>query len=112
MALDPRTGEPWLGRRDRRRVRARRCARSRSPRSAPCAHAVEHPDRRRWAASSAARDALDLLRAGATLVAVGTESFRDPAAGARIAAELGRAAANGDVWAQRSTDLQPDDRLA
>ena len=34
------------------------------------------------------RDAADLLRAGATLVAVGTESFRDPAAGARIAAEL------------------------
>jgi dihydroorotate dehydrogenase (NAD+) catalytic subunit len=33
-------------------------------------------------------DALDLLRAGATVVAVGTESFRDPAAGARIAAEL------------------------
>ncbi len=35
------------------------------------------------------RDAADLLAAGATLVAVGTESFRDPAAGARIAAELG-----------------------
>ena len=33
-------------------------------------------------------DALDLLRAGATVVAVGTESFRDPAAGARIASEL------------------------
>jgi dihydroorotate dehydrogenase (NAD+) catalytic subunit len=33
------------------------------------------------------RDALDLRRAGATLVAVGTESFRDPTAGARIAAE-------------------------
>ena len=33
-------------------------------------------------------DALDLLRAGATVVAVGTESFRDPAAGLRIAAEL------------------------
>ncbi len=32
--------------------------------------------------------ARDLLRAGATLVAVGTESFRDPAAGARVAAEL------------------------
>ncbi|HEY3187438.1 MAG TPA: dihydroorotate dehydrogenase, partial [Solirubrobacteraceae bacterium] len=29
--------------------------------------------------------ALDLLRAGASLVAVGTESFRDPAAGARVA---------------------------
>jgi dihydroorotate dehydrogenase (NAD+) catalytic subunit len=32
--------------------------------------------------------ARDLLRAGATLVAVGTESFRDPAAAARIAREL------------------------
>jgi dihydroorotate dehydrogenase (NAD+) catalytic subunit len=34
------------------------------------------------------RDAADFLSAGATCVAVGTESFRDPAAGARIAAEL------------------------
>jgi len=32
--------------------------------------------------------ARDLREAGATLVAVGTESFRDPAAGARIAGEL------------------------
>jgi dihydroorotate dehydrogenase (NAD+) catalytic subunit len=35
------------------------------------------------------RDALDLIAAGAVVVAVGTESFRDPAAGTRIAAELG-----------------------
>jgi dihydroorotate dehydrogenase (NAD+) catalytic subunit len=34
------------------------------------------------------RHALDLIDAGATLVAVGTESFRDPAAGSRVAAEL------------------------
>jgi dihydroorotate dehydrogenase (NAD+) catalytic subunit len=34
------------------------------------------------------RDARELLDAGATLVAIGTESFRDPAAGIRIAAEL------------------------
>jgi dihydroorotate dehydrogenase (NAD+) catalytic subunit len=34
------------------------------------------------------RHALQFLEAGATLVAVGTESFRDPAAGERIAAEL------------------------
>jgi dihydroorotate dehydrogenase (NAD+) catalytic subunit len=34
--------------------------------------------------------AAQLLRAGATLVAVGTESFRDPAAGSRIARELQR----------------------
>ena len=39
------------------------------------------------------RDARELMRAGATLVAVGTESFRDPAAGARIAAELALRAA-------------------
>jgi dihydroorotate dehydrogenase (NAD+) catalytic subunit len=34
------------------------------------------------------RDARELLDAGATLVAVGTESFRDPGAGERIAREL------------------------
>jgi len=34
------------------------------------------------------RHAADFLSAGATAVAVGTESFRDPAAGARVAAEL------------------------
>jgi dihydroorotate dehydrogenase (NAD+) catalytic subunit len=35
------------------------------------------------------RDAAELISAGARVVAVGTESFRDPAAGSRIAAELG-----------------------
>ena len=34
------------------------------------------------------RQAADLLRAGARCVAVGTESFRDPAAGVRIRTEL------------------------
>jgi dihydroorotate dehydrogenase (NAD+) catalytic subunit len=34
------------------------------------------------------RDALDLLRAGAAIVAVGSASFRDPLAAARIRAEL------------------------
>lgn len=33
-------------------------------------------------------DAIEMLSAGATLVAVGTENFRDPQAGNRIAAEL------------------------
>jgi dihydroorotate dehydrogenase (NAD+) catalytic subunit len=37
-----------------------------------------------------ARHAQDLLDVGAALVAVGTESFRDPAAGARIARELAK----------------------
>jgi dihydroorotate dehydrogenase (NAD+) catalytic subunit len=37
---------------------------------------------------SSGREAAEMLAAGASLVAVGTESFRDPAAGTRIAAEL------------------------
>jgi dihydroorotate dehydrogenase (NAD+) catalytic subunit len=37
---------------------------------------------------SSGEDAAEMLAAGATLVAVGTESFRDPGAGNRIAAEL------------------------
>ena len=38
-------------------------------------------------------DAREFLAAGAALVAVGTENFRDPRAGSRVAAELARAAA-------------------
>jgi len=37
---------------------------------------------------STGREAAEMIRAGARIVAVGTESFRDPAAGSRIAAEL------------------------
>jgi dihydroorotate dehydrogenase (NAD+) catalytic subunit len=37
---------------------------------------------------STGRDAAELIGAGAKIVAVGTESFRDPAAGSRIAEEL------------------------
>jgi dihydroorotate dehydrogenase (NAD+) catalytic subunit len=37
---------------------------------------------------SGGTDALEFLAAGATIVAVGTESFRDPRAGARIANDL------------------------
>jgi dihydroorotate dehydrogenase (NAD+) catalytic subunit len=37
---------------------------------------------------SSGRDAAEMIEAGARVVAVGTESFRDPAAGSRIAAEL------------------------
>lgn len=43
---------------------------------------------------STGRDAAEMVRAGARIVAVGTESFRDPAAGSRIAAELGSAPAS------------------
>jgi dihydroorotate dehydrogenase (NAD+) catalytic subunit len=44
------------------------------------------------------RHAADLIEAGADLVAVGTESFRDPLAGARIAAELQEIPANTGIF--------------
>ena len=40
---------------------------------------------------SSGADALEFLQAGASLVAVGTESFRDPRAGNRVAGEIARA---------------------
>ena len=88
MALDPRSGEPWLGGQT-------------GGISGPAVRAVALAQV--FAVSAAVaipvigmggvqngRDAVDLMRAGAALVAVGTESFRDPAAGARIASEMAR----------------------
>ncbi|MEA2134202.1 MAG: dihydroorotate dehydrogenase catalytic subunit, partial [Solirubrobacteraceae bacterium] len=49
------------------------------------------------------RHAHDLLQAGADVVAVGTESFRDPMAGARIAAELAESLANSGIAALAGT---------
>jgi dihydroorotate dehydrogenase (NAD+) catalytic subunit len=43
------------------------------------------------------RHARDMLEAGAAVVAVGTESFRDPMAGARVAAELAESLANSGI---------------
>lgn len=86
MALDPVTGAPWLGGTtggvSGPAVRAVALAQVDSVRSA-----VELPIIGIGGVQRG-RDALDLLRAGATLVAVGTESFRDPAAARRIAWEL------------------------
>ena len=48
-----------------------------------------------------ARHARDLLDVGAKLVAVGTESFRDPLAGARIARDLDRAEASARSSARK-----------
>ncbi len=44
-------------------------------------------------------DAAEFLAAGATLVAVGTENFRDPRAGSRVAEELTRAPSTGTAAA-------------
>jgi len=86
MALDPRTGEPWLGGTtggvSGSAVRAIALAQVRS-----VSDAVDIPIIGMGGVSRG-RHAGELIAAGATLVAVGTESFRDPSAGARIASEL------------------------
>jgi dihydroorotate dehydrogenase (NAD+) catalytic subunit len=86
MALDPRTGEPWLGGvtggLSGPAVRAVALAQVHA-----VAGAVTIPVIGMGGVQSG-RDARDLMRAGADIVAVGTENFRDPAAAARISAEL------------------------
>jgi dihydroorotate dehydrogenase (NAD+) catalytic subunit len=49
------------------------------------------------------RQARDMLEAGADVVAVGTESFRDPMAGARVAAELAESLANSGIAPPENT---------
>jgi dihydroorotate dehydrogenase (NAD+) catalytic subunit len=86
VAIDPRSGERWLGG-------------GTGGLSGPAVRAVALAQVGAVAAAvsmpvvamggiSSGRDAAEMLRAGARIVAVGTESFRDPAAGSRIAAEL------------------------
>ena len=95
MALDPRTGRPWLGGVtggvSGAAVRAIALAQVHA-----VAQAVEIPIVGMGGVQRGA-DALDLMRVGASLVAVGTESFRDPAAGLRIHAELAELLANSAV---------------
>jgi dihydroorotate dehydrogenase (NAD+) catalytic subunit len=86
MALHPRTGQPWLGGRtggvSGPAVRAIALAQV-----ADVASRIEIPVVGMGGVESGG-DAHDLLAAGATAVAVGTASFRDPAAGSRIWQEL------------------------
>jgi dihydroorotate dehydrogenase (NAD+) catalytic subunit len=86
MALDPKTHEPWLGGTtggvSGPAVRAIALQQVHS-----VAKAVRIPVIGMGGIASGS-DAADFLSAGATAIAVGTESFRDPAAGARISTEL------------------------
>ena len=86
MALDPLSGEPWLGGTtggvSGAAVRPVALAQVRD-----VAGSVDIPVVGMGGVQSG-RDALDLMRAGADLVAVGTETFRDPVAAVRIASEL------------------------
>jgi dihydroorotate dehydrogenase (NAD+) catalytic subunit len=87
MALDPRTAQPWLGG-------------ITGGVSGPAVRAIALEQVRSVATAvglpvigmggiATGRHAADFRSAGATCVAVGTENFRDPAAGLRISAELG-----------------------
>ena len=91
MALDPHTRRPWLGG-------------TTGGLSGPAVRAIALEQVRTVAGRislpvigmggiASGRDAADFIAAGATCVAVGTESFRDPAAGRRIATELAAAQA-------------------
>jgi dihydroorotate dehydrogenase (NAD+) catalytic subunit len=86
MAFDPGSGDPWLGGVtggvSGPAVRSIALAQVRAVTDAVAIPVIGMGGVQRGA------DALDLLRAGAALVAIGTESFRDPAAGSRVAAEL------------------------
>jgi dihydroorotate dehydrogenase (NAD+) catalytic subunit len=87
MALDPRGEGPWLGGRTGglsgpaiRTIALTQVAAVGSAISIPIVG---------MGGVASGHHARDLLRAGATLVAVGTESFRDPGAGRRVSRELG-----------------------
>jgi dihydroorotate dehydrogenase (NAD+) catalytic subunit len=96
MALAPRTDEPWLGGVtggvSGPAIRAVALAQVYAVRKA-----VQIPIVGMGGVQNG-RDALNLLKAGADLVAVGSESFRDPTAGSRIARELA-------AWRSRSPEI-------
>ena len=86
MALHPRTREPWLGGRTGG-VSGPAIRAIALEQVAAVSAAVDMPVVGMGGIASG-RDAADFLAAGAAVVAVGTESFLDPAAGRRIGAEL------------------------
>jgi len=103
MALHPQTREPWLGGRtgglSGPAIRAIALEQV-----AAVARRVEIPVIGMGGIASG-RHAADFLAAGAAAVAVGTESFRDPAAGRRIAAEVAELSLSGGAREPASTHL-------
>jgi dihydroorotate dehydrogenase (NAD+) catalytic subunit len=102
-ALDPGTARPWLGA-------------GSGGLSGPAVRAVALDQVRRVAQAvsipvigmggiESGADALAFLTLGATAVAVGTPSFREPAAGSKVVAELARELAARGVTSAR--DLSP-----
>lgn len=116
MAVDPRTLRPWLGG-ERGGLSGPAVRAVALSQVASVASAVSVPVIGMGGIASG-RHALEFLAAGATAVAVGTESFRDPGAGARVLAELEQelesrglaspAEARGIVVAARAAGPQVD----
>ena len=86
IALHPRTREPWLGG-GSGGVSGPAVRAVALEQVYTVARAVEIPVIGMGGIQSG-RHAADFLAAGAAVVAIGTENFRDPAAGARVADEL------------------------
>jgi dihydroorotate dehydrogenase (NAD+) catalytic subunit len=86
VAVDPDTGRPWLGAGggglSGPAVRAVALAQVEAVTTRTNVPVIG------MGGVQSGRDALDFMAAGATAVAVGTESFRDPAAGIRVREEL------------------------
>jgi dihydroorotate dehydrogenase (NAD+) catalytic subunit len=101
MALHPQTGEPWLGGRTGG-VSGPAIRAIALEQVAAVASRVEIPVIGMGGISTG-RQAADFIAAGATAVAIGTESFRDPAAGHKIAAELEALSLGGPSRAPAST---------
>ena len=101
MALHPETRQPWLGGRSGG-VSGPAIRAIALEQVAAVARRVEIPVIGMGGIANA-RHAADFLAAGASAVAVGTESFRDPAAGRRIAAELADLSLSGDAREPAST---------
>jgi dihydroorotate dehydrogenase (NAD+) catalytic subunit len=103
MALHPQTGEPWLGGRTGG-VSGPAIRAIALEQVAAVANRVEIPVIGMGGIASG-RQAADFISAGATAVAVGTESFRDPAAGRRIASELATLSLTGSDRLPASTTV-------
>jgi dihydroorotate dehydrogenase (NAD+) catalytic subunit len=101
MALDPQTGEHWLGGKTGG-VSGPAIRAIALEQVAAVAQRVQIPVIGMGGIASG-RHARDFLTAGASAVAVGTESFRDPAAGRRIAGELAEPSLIGASRAPAST---------
>ncbi|MDQ5831785.1 MAG: dihydroorotate dehydrogenase, partial [Actinomycetota bacterium] len=102
MALDPHSSQPWLGGTtgglSGPAIRAVALEQVRS-----VARSVELPVIGMGGIASATQ-AADFLAAGALCIAIGTESFRDPAAGRRVAAELGQRLPSATIMRPRTGD--------